>query len=138
MLSLNLKSGEYLTIGDNITMQVFHQTSSQIRVAIQAPREVPILRGEVHERTGERPAGLREKRTLSPTEQRHNVKRLEKLAEKQEQRQRQAEEKTATVLELLDLTDRMEDIVAAHGGEGDQETLTALRNKLLEWTKQDA
>ena len=128
MLSLNLTSGEYLTIGDNISVQIFHQSGSQFRVAIQAPREIPILRGEVHERTGERPAGLRDKRPLSPAEQRHNAKRLEKLAEKQEQRQRDAEEKSAAVLELLALTNRMEHIVAAPGAAGDQATLTALRS----------
>ena len=51
MLSLNLKDGEYLTIGDDIVIQVF--TSSTIRLAVQAPREVPIVRGEVLERNGE-------------------------------------------------------------------------------------
>lgn len=54
MLSLQLKSGEYLTIGDDIVVQVFEQGGT-IRVAVKAPRELPILRGEVHERDGQRP-----------------------------------------------------------------------------------
>ena len=51
MLSLNLKDGEYLTIGEDIVIQVF--TNSTIRVAVQAPREMTVLRGEVLERGGE-------------------------------------------------------------------------------------
>lgn len=58
MLSLQLKDGEYLTIGEDIVIQVF--TSSAIQVSVQAPREMTILRGEVLERNGEnRPACLR-------------------------------------------------------------------------------
>ena len=52
MLSLNLKDGEYLTIGEDIVIQVF--TTSTIRVAVQAPREMTVLRGEVLERNGEK------------------------------------------------------------------------------------
>ena len=51
MLSLNLKDGEYLTIGDDIVVQVF--TNSTIRVFVKAPKDKPILRGEVLERNGE-------------------------------------------------------------------------------------
>ena len=50
MLSLNLKDGEYLTIGEDIVIQVF--TNSTIRVAVQAPREMTVLRGAVLERNG--------------------------------------------------------------------------------------
>ena len=57
MLSLMLKDGEYLTIGEDIVIQVF--TNSTVRVAVQAPREMTVLRGEVLERVGEsRPACL--------------------------------------------------------------------------------
>ena len=51
MLSLQLKDGEYLTIGEDIVIQVF--TNSTIRVAVQAPRNMTVLRGEVLERNGE-------------------------------------------------------------------------------------
>lgn len=54
MLSLQLNSGEYLTIGEDIVVQVFGGTAA--KVAVQAPRDVTILRGEVWERNGgERP-----------------------------------------------------------------------------------
>lgn len=51
MLSLQLKDGEYLTIGEDIVIQVF--TNSAIRVAVKAPKDMAILRGEVRERGGE-------------------------------------------------------------------------------------
>ena len=51
MLSLQLKDGEYLTIGEDIVVQVF--TTATIRVSVQAPKNMTILRGEVRERNGE-------------------------------------------------------------------------------------
>lgn len=59
MLFLQLEHGEYLTIGEDIAVQVFLDTGSRIRVAVKAPRELTILRGEVLERNGgQRPQGL--------------------------------------------------------------------------------
>ena len=51
MLSLMLKDGEYLTIGEDIVIQVF--ANSTIKLAIRAPRDMTVLRGEVLERNGE-------------------------------------------------------------------------------------
>ena len=79
MLSLQLKSGEYLTIGDDIVVQVFEQGGT-IRVAVKAPRELPILRGEVHERDGQRPDGLLRQRPKTPSERVRNARRMEELA----------------------------------------------------------
>lgn len=57
MLSLQLKSGDYVTIGEDIVIQVF--TNSTIKMSVQAPKEMSILRGEVWERNGaERPQCL--------------------------------------------------------------------------------
>lgn len=59
MLCLQLKEGEYLTIGEDIAVQVFHGPGAQIRVAVKAPKEMTVLRGEVRERGGaRRPDGL--------------------------------------------------------------------------------
>lgn len=59
MLCLQLKDGEYLTIGENIAIQVFRGPGAQIRVAVKAPKELTVLRGEVLERNGaRRPEGL--------------------------------------------------------------------------------
>ena len=83
MLSLQLKSGEYLTIGDDIVVQVFEQGGA-IRVAVKAPRELPILRGEVHERDGDQPDGLLRQRPKTPSERVRNARRMEELARKKE------------------------------------------------------
>lgn len=57
MLSLQFKDGEYLTIGEDIVIQVF--CNSTIRLSVQAPEEMTVLRGEVLERNGKaRPACL--------------------------------------------------------------------------------
>lgn len=59
MLSLQMKSGEYLTIGENIVVQVFQGSGSYVRVSVKAPREIPVLRGKVRELSGkQRPEGL--------------------------------------------------------------------------------
>jgi len=52
MLSLTLSPGEYVTIGDNVVVQFDYAEGGRCRLAFQAPREVPILRGEVRERNG--------------------------------------------------------------------------------------
>jgi len=54
MLSLNLKQGEYLTVGSDVVVQLDRISGDSCTLAVQAPREIPILRGEV----GQRPACL--------------------------------------------------------------------------------
>ena len=56
MLSLTLNQGNYLTIGENVIVQLGRISGDRCKLTVHAPREVPILRGEVLERTGgERP-----------------------------------------------------------------------------------
>ena len=56
MLSLSLSLGNYLTIGDDVVIQLNRITGDRCKLTIQAPREVPIVRGKVLEREGaERP-----------------------------------------------------------------------------------
>ena len=104
MLSLQLKSGEYITIGDDIIVQIF-QDGSVNRVAIQAPRELTILRGELQEKDGERPEGLLKKRPASPSRREHNLRQSAKLAQKTTRRRSAAEELTAIANELSTLTE---------------------------------
>ena len=62
MLSLQLKSGDYLTIGNDVVVQVFKGSGQEFRVAVKAPKEVPIVRGKVLEREGNHPPeGLRDR-----------------------------------------------------------------------------
>ena len=85
MLSLQLKSGEYLTIGDNIVVQVFQQHGSSFRVEVKAPREIPIARGTVLEREGgKRPDGLFSQKPSQPSRRVHNAKKLDSLSQKKD------------------------------------------------------
>ena len=52
MLSLNLNQGEYLTIGQDVVLQVDRVSGDRCKLMIQAPREIPIVRGAVLEREG--------------------------------------------------------------------------------------
>ena len=116
MLSLQLKNGEYITIGDDIVVQIF-QDGPVNRVAIQAPRELTILRGEMLE-PGSRPEGLLTKRPASPSRREHNLKQSAKLAQKTSRRRTAAEELTAIANELSTLTenaatqDRLQDLLS--------------------------
>jgi carbon storage regulator len=48
MLILSRRPGESLTIGDNITITVVSINGNQIRLGINAPREVRVLRDEIY------------------------------------------------------------------------------------------
>lgn len=61
MLSLQLKTGDYMTIGKDVVVQLNQISGDRCRLMIEAPREVPVLRGELLERAGEeRPECVRE------------------------------------------------------------------------------
>lgn len=80
MLTLRLKPGEYLVIGDDIAVQVFEKKRNYLEVAVEAPRNVPVLRGEVYEQNNPRPSFLRENRTQTLSEKNANFRRKETLA----------------------------------------------------------
>jgi len=50
MLILTRKTGETITIGDNIQIQVLSVKGGQVRIGIDAPRDVLVNREEVFER----------------------------------------------------------------------------------------
>ncbi len=50
MLVLTRKVGESLIIGDNIKITICAVNNSQIRVGIQAPKDIEIHREEIYER----------------------------------------------------------------------------------------
>lgn len=47
MLVLSRKEGEQLLIGDNIVLTVNRVSGNRVAIGIEAPREVPIVRGEL-------------------------------------------------------------------------------------------
>ena len=50
MLCITMRKGDYFKIGENITVRFDHLTNERVHLSIDAPREVPILRGKVLER----------------------------------------------------------------------------------------
>ena len=49
MLILQRKPGESVRIGENITVSIVSVDSGRVRIAIDAPTEIPILRSELLE-----------------------------------------------------------------------------------------
>ena len=49
MLTLGLKVGDYITIGDDVRVYVVEQKSSNIYLGIDAPKEKRVLREKLHE-----------------------------------------------------------------------------------------
>ena len=50
MLILTRRIGEMLTIGDDITVTVLSVKGTQVRLGVNAPREVAVHRQEVYDR----------------------------------------------------------------------------------------
>ncbi len=86
MLSLQMKSGEYVTIGEDVVVQVFKESGPQFRISIKAPKEVSIMRGKVLERDGEqRPEGLLDRKPKrSPSDKKRYAQYLQKVEKRQE------------------------------------------------------
>ena len=66
MLILTRRAGEALRIGDDIEVTVMAVNGSQVRIGINAPRDVAVDREEIAERKrrdreAERPAGIHAK-----------------------------------------------------------------------------
>lgn len=48
MLVLSRKVGETIVINDNITIVISAASDNKVRVGIEAPRDIPVHRGEVY------------------------------------------------------------------------------------------
>ena len=47
MLILNRKPGQTIHIGQGVILRVLSITATQVEIGIEAPKEVPVLRGEL-------------------------------------------------------------------------------------------
>lgn len=54
MLVLGRRPGEYIVINENIIVKVVKDEKSGLRLAIDAPKEIKIIRGEILERERQR------------------------------------------------------------------------------------
>lgn len=52
MLCISLTPGEYFTMGENTVIQYDRLSGERVHLTVNAPRQVPVLRGEVLERNG--------------------------------------------------------------------------------------
>ncbi len=60
MLILTRRTGEALIINDNVTVNILGVKGNQVRIGVDAPKEVPVHREEIHKRIQEeRAAGTR-------------------------------------------------------------------------------
>lgn len=50
MLILTRRVGETLVIGDGITVTVLAVKGGQVRLGVNAPKDVPVNRAEIHQR----------------------------------------------------------------------------------------
>lgn len=53
MLILQRKKGESLSINDNITVTIMDTGTDWVKLAIDAPKEIPVLRSELKEAADE-------------------------------------------------------------------------------------
>ncbi|MBI5451262.1 MAG: carbon storage regulator CsrA [Gammaproteobacteria bacterium] len=56
MLILTRRTDEALKIGDNITITVLEIRGNQVRLGVDAPRDVSVHRQEIYDRLSEAPA----------------------------------------------------------------------------------
>jgi carbon storage regulator len=50
VLLLTRRAGEKIIIGDNVTVSVLGAKGCQVRIGIEAPRDVKVNRDEIHQR----------------------------------------------------------------------------------------
>lgn len=58
MLILTRRVGESLKIGDDISVTVLDVKGAQVRIGINAPKDVPVHRQEIYERIQEEAAAV--------------------------------------------------------------------------------
>ena len=60
MLILTRKIGESIMVGDNVTVKVLGVRSGQVKIGVDAPKDLPVHREEIFERlqAADNPGGL--------------------------------------------------------------------------------
>lgn len=68
MLVLSRKVGERILIGDNISVTVVRVTGGGVRIGIEAPAEMPVIREELKRSVEENNPELQQTPTLEPND----------------------------------------------------------------------
>lgn len=72
MLVLGIKPGDYIVVGDNIVIQAI-EFDNQIRMGIDAPKDVTIMRGAVYEENNPPPKCIQRSAMQVSREQKQRV-----------------------------------------------------------------
>ena len=100
MLILTRKSGQSITIGNNIQITILEINPKAIRVGIQAPKDIPIYRDEIYAKIQEQnrlaaetvvDAKLTELSSMISVQKNLQPDTIKLLEEKEEQREYQTE-----------------------------------------------
>lgn len=67
MLVLGRKPGEYVMIGKDIMVKVVKSEEGDLRLAIDAPKSINIIRGEIYERTSPSYFEMRKENKINDT-----------------------------------------------------------------------
>lgn len=65
MLVISRRPGESLWIGEDIEVELLEISPSQVKLGIRAPREVPVLRGEIRVTADQNRAASQARLTLA-------------------------------------------------------------------------
>jgi len=58
MLVISRKTEEFVQIGENIVIKVIKSTNGSVKIGIQAPEDLRVIRGELQEKTALFPKAL--------------------------------------------------------------------------------
>ena len=67
MLVLSRKVGERIRIGDSVTITVVRVTGGGVRLGIEAPPELPVVREELYQQLNQADAEAQRQRESNPT-----------------------------------------------------------------------
>ena len=73
MLILTRRIGETLMVGDDVTVTVLSVKGNQVRIGINAPKEVAVHREEIYERIKTEERGQMKNRRLQLDDRRHRT-----------------------------------------------------------------